>query len=210
MNGILAFLVGIGVALASSVPVGPITFAIFQTTFSQSKRAAMMIGAGGMMADVLYAFAALALFGELTSGGDAILFEILHLLTIPVLIVFGIAMIRKRNNDPSTTAKMPAGSGILLGLSLGISNPLLLAYWLFVASTVVGEGWVKANFINYLAFSIGVAIGVSAFFIGFIYLIAATTHRMSKHFRKLFSLLVGVGFIAFGLYLTVRYVIGLM
>ena len=44
MHILIALVTGIVVALMSSVPVGPINFAIMQTVMTRGKRIAMMIG----------------------------------------------------------------------------------------------------------------------------------------------------------------------
>lgn len=195
-----AFIAGIWIAIASSVPVGPINFVIFEAVCAKKKRAAFLIGLGGMIADVIISFLALVLLAWLKEGGDnSAFFEWLNILTIPVVIIFGIVMIRKRNQEAKATKKMPASGGILLGLTLGVSNPVLLGYWMFVANTVLENQWVAKNIPSYIAFNLGVAIGISAFFVGFIYLVALTTKKLSNKYRSIFSLLIGLGFIIFGI-----------
>ena len=193
-----AFVAGIWIAIASSVPVGPINFAIFQAVCAKNKRSAFLIGMGGMIADVIISFLALVLFGWLSEGDNTVFFEWLNILTIPVVIIFGIVMIRNRNQDAKAAKKMPASGGILLGLTLGLSNPVLLGYWMFVATTVLSNKWVSNTVPSYIAFNLGVAIGISAFFVGFIYLIALTTKKLSDKYKAIFSLLIGIGFITFG------------
>lgn len=208
MELLSAFIAGIWIAVASSVPVGPINFAIFQAVCTKQKRSAFLIGLGGMIADVVISFAALMLFGWLSDGDNQAFFEWLNIMTIPVVIIFGIVMIRKRNQEAKASKKMPASGGILLGLTFGVSNPVLLGYWLFVASVVISKGWVQKTIASYIAFNLGVAIGISAFFVGFIYLVALTTKNISDKYRSIFSLLIGAGFIIFGLVQLIRLIFG--
>jgi threonine/homoserine/homoserine lactone efflux protein len=200
MEHLIAFASGIGIAIASSVPVGPINFAIFHEVCNKQKRSAFLIGIGGMIADVVISYLALALYGWLAEGDNSEFFHWLNILTIPVVMIFGIMMIKNRNKEAKANKKMPASSGILLGLTLGLSNPVLLGYWLVIAAQVMGSGLVKRSFLSYLSFTLGVGIGISAFFIGFIYLLAFGTKKLSDKYRSIFSLLIGIGFIGFGIF----------
>lgn len=208
MNLIVAFFVGLGVALASSVPVGPINFAIFQTTFTKGRKAALMIGIGGMIADTIYCFLGLWLSGLIAENQNPAIFKWLNVLTIPVVIFLGLMMIRNRNKEPDHRSEREGSrGGIIMGIMLGISNPVLFAYWLWVATIVLANGWIQPTFPYYLSFALGVAAGISAFFLIFIQIVAMTTKKMSTKFRSTFSMLIGIGFIAFGVYLTVRFLI---
>ncbi|MEM7040527.1 MAG: LysE family transporter [Bacteroidota bacterium] len=208
MNFLLIFLVGIGIALMSSVPVGPINFAIIQAVFMKGKTAAFMIGVGGMIADVIYCFLALLLYGAIAESDSPAIFTWLNLITIPVVVFLGVMMIKKRNDKPEPSDKKEkAGNGILMGMMLGISNPVLFAYWVWVASYIQADGWITAQMTDYIAFAAGVATGVTAFFIGLVNIAAIGSKRMTDNFRSKFSLLVGIGFILFGVYLAVRFLV---
>lgn len=203
-----AFITGVWVAILSSVPIGPINFALVQTVMTRGKRAAMMIGVGGMIADAVYAFLAMMLFGLIAGEENPALFTWLNLLSIPVVIWMGINMIRKRNEVQQKGEVPRAGSsGILIGTMLGISNPMLFGYWIWVASVVQHEGWVHNEFWEYLAFTLGVAGGIILAFFGFVNLIALGNRRASDGFRRFFSVAVGVGFIIFGIFLTIRFIL---
>jgi threonine/homoserine/homoserine lactone efflux protein len=201
-----ALVTGIWVAILSSVPIGPINFALVQTVMTKGKRAAMMIAVGGMIADVVYCFLAMILFGWIAGDDNPALFVWLNLISIPVVIWMGISMIRKRNEvqQPKSTGKV-GGGGIFLGMMLGISNPMLLGYWLWVASVVMDQGWVKKTLLDYTAFTLGMSGGIILAFFGFVNLIALGNRRASDSFRKLFTTAVGVGFIIFGIYLSIRF-----
>lgn len=207
MSFFYAYLIGVGVSILSSVPVGPINFAIIQAVFTKGKKNAMMIGIGGMVADVLYCFLALLLYGAIAESDSPGIFKWLNLITIPVVIFLGLRMIRKRHEQPEKEIKSNARSGIFMGIMLGISNPVLFAYWLWVASYIQADGWISHGMQDYLAFSAGVGTGVSLFFFGLVSVAAYGSKRMTHKFRETFSLLVGSGFIIFGLYLIARFLI---
>lgn len=205
-----AFLAGIVVAIASSVPVGPINFAIMQAVFTRGKRTALLIGLGGMLADAVYSFLGLLLFGALSGDSSPAVFQWINLITIPVVIFLGIHMIRKRHEQPEPHHRSKAGNSILAGIILGISNPMLFAYWLWVASYVQGDGWVDPTMLQYVIFALGVTAGIGLFFLGFVNLLAVATTRATQRFRATFSLLVGLGFIGFGIFLTIRHLLAVL
>ena len=206
MSLLLAYIIGIGIAIASSVPVGPINFAILQTVFTRGKRDAMMIGLGGMIADTLYCFLGLMLYDIISGDNSPAIFTWLNLLTIPVVIILGYMMIAKRNEADKPGKPIKAKNGILVGITLGISNPVLLGYWLWVSSVVMANQWIEDTYAYYIIFTLGVATGIGLFFFGFINLAALGTRRMTNRFKSTFSLLVGIGFIGFGIYLAGRYI----
>lgn len=206
MHILMALLTGIAVALMSSVPVGPINFAIMQAVMTRGKRIAMMIGMGGVIADVVYCFLGLMVVRWIDTKANPAIFTYLNLATIPVVIYLGIMMIRRRNDVPKPT-KTGSKTGIAMGIALGVSNPVLFGYWLWAVSTVQSKGWIGTEWLDHIAFTIGVGIGIALFFFLFVNLIALGNKRLSDGFRKFFSTAVGVGFIIFGGYLIVHAVL---
>jgi threonine/homoserine/homoserine lactone efflux protein len=201
-----AFFSGVFVAILSAIPVGPINFALVQTVLTRGKKAAMMIGIGGMIADAIFCFLAMMLFGWISGGHDnPEVFKWLNLLSIPVLIVLGVNMILKRNEGLEGKPVKTGGSGIFVGTMLGISNPVLFGYWLWIASVMQQEGWVRENFWDYFFFTLGVACGILGGFFGFIQLVGLGNKHVSDKFRRFFSMAVGIGFIVFGVFLAIRY-----
>jgi L-lysine exporter family protein LysE/ArgO len=203
MHVVMALLTGVVVALMSSVPVGPINFAIMQAVMTRGKRIAMMIGMGGVIADVIYCFLGLAVVRWIDTDANPAIFTYLNLATIPVVIYLGVMMIRRRNDVPKPTTT-GSRTGIAMGVALGVSNPVLFGYWLWAASTVQSKGMIGREWSDHIAFTIGVGIGIALFFFLFVKLIALGNKRLSDSFRKLFSTAVGVGFIVFGAYLTLH------
>lgn len=206
MQIVPAFITGIVVALMSSVPVGPINFAIMQTVLSSGKRLALMIGIGGAIADAVYCFLALIVFGWIAGDQNPAIFAWLNLLTIPVLFFLGIRMI-KRRNDPPQQVKTGKGSGIFMGIALGISNPVLFGYWLWAITTLQSEGFIGQGWGVYIAFTLGVSMGILGFFLLLVNLIALGSKKLSDGFRRFFSTAVGIGFMVFGTYLALRFAI---
>jgi L-lysine exporter family protein LysE/ArgO len=204
MHILIALVTGIVVALMSSVPVGPINFAIMQTVMTRGKRIAMMIGMGGVIADIIYCFLGLAVVRWINTDENPAIFTYLNLATIPVVIYLGVMMIRRRNDVPKPAESGSRRTGIAMGVALGVSNPVLFGYWLWAASTVQSKGMIGKDWSDHIAFTIGVGLGIALFFFLFVNLIALGNKRLSDGFRKFFSTAVGVGFIVFGAYLIVH------
>jgi L-lysine exporter family protein LysE/ArgO len=206
MSIVMALLTGIVVALMSSVPVGPINFAIMQAVMTRGKRIAMMIGMGGVIADIVYCSLGLIVVRWINTDENPAIFTYLNLATIPVVIYLGVLMIRRRNDVPKP-AETGSRTGIAMGVALGVSNPVLFGYWLWAASTVQNTKMIGKDWPDHIAFTIGVGIGIALFFFLFVNLIALGNKRLSDGFRRFFSTAVGVGFIVFGVFLILRFIL---
>lgn len=203
MELITAFGIGVVCAVMSSAPVGPINFAIMQATWGRGKKAAMQIGMGGAIADVAYAIAAWFIADALIEQEDPLVFKWLNILTIPVLLLLGIKMIRKRR-DHGHASKVRASNNVFLGIALGISNPALLIYWLGAIAYATTGGWLHHHPAELFLFALGIALGVFGCFLLVIWLTGKLTSNMNAKFQSGFSMVIGLGFVAFALFLAAR------
>lgn len=203
MNLLTAFGIGVVCAVMSSAPVGPINFAIMQATWGRGKRAAMQIGMGGAIADVAYAVVAWFIADIIVDNEDPAVFKWLNFLTIPVVLYLGWKMIKNRKKT-GQGKNVRASNNVFLGVALGISNPGLLIYWLGAIAYATSGGWLGKHPTELSLFALGVAGGVFSCFLLVIWLTGKLTANMNAKFQSGFSLFIGLGFLAFGVFLIAR------
>lgn len=205
MDLLIAFIAGAVIAIISSVPIGPIGFAIVHAVIAKGRKEGMRVGLGGLIVDITFSFLALRLTGIFNPEDNPELFAWINLVSIPVLVILGVNMIRNRHSEPGSGEARRTGKGYLLGFTIGITNPILFGYWVWVASYGTGVGWIGVGLTDHLVFTGGVIFGMVAFLIGWTALLSAATMKSSQRFRATLSLLVGVGFILFSGFLAINY-----
>jgi threonine/homoserine/homoserine lactone efflux protein len=205
MELLIAFVAGAIIAIISSVPIGPIGFAIVHAVIARGRQEGMRVGLGGLIVDTAFSFLALRLTGVFNPEDNPELFAWINLVSIPVLVILGLNMIRNRHKEPDAGDTTKAGKGYLLGFTIGITNPILFGYWVWVVSYGTGAGWIGHGMLDHLVFTGGVIFGMVAFLLGWTRLLSAATMSASKRFRATLSLLVGVGFIVFSGFLAINY-----
>ncbi|MEM6273273.1 MAG: LysE family transporter [Bacteroidota bacterium] len=124
----LSFATGVVVAIISSVPMGPIAFAIVHGVMTRGKAAGARIGIGGLIIDAIFAFVGMRLFGLVAPEDSPAVFDWINLLSIPVLVFLGVKMIRDRNKIQEVEGGRRNRGDLFFGFSLGLSNPVLFAY----------------------------------------------------------------------------------
>lgn len=205
MSWLWAFGIGIVCAVMSSAPVGPINFAIMQVTWSRGRFPAALVGLGGTIADATYAMVAWWISDLIVGNENPAIFAWLNVLTIPVVLFLGYRMISSRNNPPVNQESIQRkGSDFWVGFALGISNPSLLLYWLGAIAYAQSGGWLGDSLPELGFFLVGILLGVFGCFLLVIFLTTLLTKRMSDKYLSGFSLAIGIGFIAFGLFLIGR------
>ncbi|MBI2793283.1 MAG: LysE family transporter [Ignavibacteria bacterium] len=219
---ISAILVGMAVGFVLAIPPGPIGMAAIRTGIRDGWKAALKLGAGASMFDVLYSGLAMlatsaivaVLHGlEETSPLPTI---IIQFTIVGVMIAFGIMQIRERpyktdaqpQKKPSGFIEWIRGHGpFLVGSGFAIANlanptfiPSLAALTTFIQKLEVFE----ATVVNDLTFAVGFGAGNMLWLLVLVRLVVANKHRMTPTFIKRIQQLSGVTLIGFGTFYGIR------
>lgn len=158
----------LGVSIAA--PPGPVTALSAQTVVARSWLAGWLVTAGATVADGV--FFVLTYFGVarvVTSGERGVLFALGGVL----MLYLGVATARRARSTGAETipkARTSGRSPFLLGLSMGLTNPYQLGWWVAIGAGMVADygASVAAGFfvgiVSWtLAFTATVRAGVSRY-----------------------------------------------
>lgn len=174
LNGLYVLLIGYVLGLSLAAPPGPIN-AIIMNESSKSMLHGTTVGAGAMTADLAFLIA-------LYYGRIAIppwTFKYLYIIGAAVLVYLSVSVIRSKM--PSKTR----GGNYLVGLTVGITNPFEVIWW-------VTAGLFLIERMTLLA--------VAGFFMGIVTWILAFPYAMNKvgsaysPLLKVFSFLILLAF----------------
>ena len=210
MNLLAAFAVGLVSALLASLPMGPLSFRVIQMALTQGRRAAMAMGIGGLVVEMLFCLIALGSL-QLILGSNAVmpdqeaLLDDLYPFTIPILLVMGILAIVNRDKVPNPNQRGRTGGPMLLGIVLCISNPALLTTWVLLTTWLKSLKLIGESLAEDLMFILGVGSGVFLFYY-IITGVATRSHRsLGPIWRRRINVGFGVFFISFAIYLGIRF-----
>jgi L-lysine exporter family protein LysE/ArgO len=195
------------------VPIGGVNVAVFSATLNHSKKAGYVIGAGAIVAEMIYC--GIPLFGLAPYLEDLGIMNYMYLVFIPVLLFMGIWTIIKRrqgeSDDADTGVKAHRRSYpgyFVYGFLLAISNPMTLVFWIQAVFMLRKEGVVGHGWDEILAYFLGVPIGTWLLYFGFVMLAAVTRRRINQVWKARLNLIIGCIFIFLACYLTLSYFMG--
>ena len=134
---IALFLLVSFISFLGSVHPGAVNLAVVQTTLAHSRRAGLWLALGGSLPEVAYS--AVAVRGVSLIGSNTGLLTGVQLLSIPVLLVAGIASFRQKKpsagpvHKPGPEQPFPFWRGLVLAAT----NPQLLPFWLSLSGTML-------------------------------------------------------------------------
>jgi len=203
MDLLSALWIGIVCALTSAAPVGPVNFVVIQSTLLHGRWAGMLVALGGVSSDIVYASIAWCLSDLIIGEENPALFMWMNFVSIPVVIYLGLKMVRSRNIDPAQQTYNPRNL-FFQGFLLGISNPGLLFYWFGAVAFAQAGGYLSDSTAEFGMFVLGAAIGIMAALMVVILASSLLARKVSTKIVALLNLLIGLGFIGFGVVLTIR------
>ena len=133
-----AFATGLAVGVVTSVPPGPVAALVLRAALAGRRRAVVGLAFGSALVEGGYAVLA-------ALGVSAVLVRVPALVSVLyavggcVLLAFGAHCLRAagvaRSNQPPLGRDAGAGSAVLTGVLLTVSNPVPLVSWIAVAGT---------------------------------------------------------------------------
>lgn len=179
--------------------------AVVQATLKHGKRAGYMIGAGAILAELVYV--AIPLFGFSYFLEDHGVYKYLYIIFAPILIFLGLytLLTRKRilKRDTPERLKKRNSNHFLYGAALCWSNPMTLIFWTQITAILKGKALLTAEMA--LPFLAGIPIGTSILYYGLTRLVHHTGNRISLRTKLYLNILIGLGFLALGVWLLIAF-----
>lgn len=130
MEVVMYFIIGFIVTCIGAIPLGTVNISVIHTTLNYNMRNAMKIAFAAGIAEIVLSFYALHCSTTVTKFIDMNQW-IQFIIATSLFIIGGILFFKKKNK---TTQNRHAPSHYLTGLFLGLLNPPVLVYWLFIIS----------------------------------------------------------------------------
>lgn len=203
---------GILTGLVLSVMIGPVFFLLLETSIRRGVRAALAIDLGVLISDIFYILIAFFFYSEvdeLRSGSDN---QMIKLVGGIIFIVFGIFNFFKKV-DMKAGEKIEVISQtkskdyvflVLKGFLLNMANPLVIFYWFAVITTGGKNAQSTWHVVMFLA-----VILIVFFMVDILKIFGAKRLRPLVTRKVMVGLnrLIGIVFVAFGLFLILeRYI----
>lgn len=132
---------GIGIGLGLSVLIGPVFFALIQTSINKGFKTALYLALGISLSDLFYIF--LTLLGVESFLGDPHVAYYLGLIGGIILIVFGLQSVFKKvqlsNSEEIVIDSKHIFKSISKGFLLNSLHPGVMLFWLATVSGIVGK-----------------------------------------------------------------------
>jgi threonine/homoserine/homoserine lactone efflux protein len=208
---ILAFIVGLFLAFAGSMPIaGPIAVVIVSKGLENKARAGICIAAGAAVAESAYAFMA---FWGLTSvlNRFPVVLRASRLFGCALLIALGVYFIlrkRKESAPPKDQAERAGFQNVLFGLSVTAANPTLIVTWTAAVSAAHSMGILRVRALDAFPFAGGVAVGIVAWFVILLWLLSRFRSRVNPSTIDRVIRTMGVLLVLLGLAFAVRVIVG--
>jgi len=184
---LVAFFFGFAMGFLGAIPVaGPIAAMVLERALDRRYVAALLLAAGSSVAEGFYAF--LAVLGFAAVADRPWVAPASKLVAGLVLIAVGLAFALRRRpeateDDAGPHAAPPRDGALyrqlLLGFTVTIVNPTLLATWAAATSMLVASEWVTLTPLTGVPFGLAVALGATTWFA----LVVVLVRRFTRHLR---------------------------
>ncbi|MBX7150588.1 LysE family translocator [bacterium] len=202
----LAFSYGFAIGFVNSIPIGPISVSIIDTSFRKGFWQAFTIGLGALVIDILYC--TIGVFGITVFQSQI---ETVFLpLGFPVLTFLGGRLVYMGIKDQSPqTFHPPTHKDITKNFSLGfilyLTNPLAIGFWVFALGVIFSYQLIRQQMHDQISFITGMAIGTTLWFFLLAKIVAWRRKTISEDTIRKISIGTGLILIACGLYLGYEY-----
>lgn len=177
---VLATLLGLLFGFVGSMPIaGPISALVFTRALRGRMQEGLFIAIGGALAEAIYAALAFWGFAALLEKYDWIQ-SVSNGVASLILAVLGVMFLFQSQREVSAhDAPDHSKTGIILGFTITILNPTLIATWSAASAILFSTGLVALEGQQVLPFSFGVLVGIVLWFTALL--------RLVGHFRERFS-----------------------
>lgn len=189
------FLAGIGLGIATSIPIGPVAGLVVQLAVRHDRRAALLCGLGCAVVDGLYSFGAAMGVAQVLDARPGIV-TWMYFVSGLVLTGFAVKTLREvkpvvpaataTDGDPARPLP-PRRRAFFTGVAVSGTNPVPLIAWIGLSGTVLAT--VQRSSVPF--FSLGVFGGVVLWFGAVTELTMRGKGVLSRHLGKV-SRVIGV------------------
>ena len=180
MTILIVSIVAFTFGFIGSIPLtGPIAAMVLSASVQQRHGVAVRIGLGAALAEAIYA--AVAFWGFSTFLADhPVILSAANGVSALVLAALGVYFMRWRPIDDPGTAREDDSRGFLLGFTVSILNPTLIATWSAAVAYLYGRQLAAFTPFDALPFGISAGAGVAAWEI----LLVALLRRYGSRFPR--------------------------
>jgi threonine/homoserine/homoserine lactone efflux protein len=178
---LLGLLVGAAMGFVGSMPIaGPIAVLVLERGLVRRGREGLGVALGAAAGESVYAFLACWGVGAFLGAYPRVV-PISRIVGACVLVALGIYLGTHRRAprpDPPAAARLEGQKrrGFLLGASLTLLNPTIIASWTVVVTAAHGAGLLVPGLLPAIGFAVGVGVGIVGWF--------ATLLRLLNHFQR--------------------------
>jgi len=156
---------GFGIGFVNSIPLGPITVSIIDTSFRRGFLPAFMIGLGALVIDVFYCvvgvFGVTLIQNQVETWVQPIGFPVLAVLG-GRLIYMGTKGHIEKTHLPMTHREFT--KNFSLGFLLCLTNPLAIAFWVVTLSLLFSYDVIRTDASDKMGFVVGMTLGTTLWF----------------------------------------------
>jgi len=197
-----AALVGLFFGFLGSIPVaGPISLLVLAYGLEGRVRNGIFLAVGAALAESVYAYLAFWGFGALLARLTWIE-PVSRGLAAALLITLGVRFLRRRPPPEALPQLSPPGAGNVRSFFLGVAitgfNPTLMVTWLAAVTLLRASDLVDFGAEGALAFSMGVAAGIAAWFGVLLTLLVRYRQRFSSSLLNRMLQAMGAALILLG------------
>jgi threonine/homoserine/homoserine lactone efflux protein len=193
---------GFAIGFVNSIPLGPITVSIIDTSFRRGFFPALMIGLGALVVDVFYCvvgvFGVTIIQRQVEFWLQPVAFPILALLG-GRLMYMGLKGHIEKTHLPMTHREFT--KNFSLGFLLCLTNPLAIAFWIVTLSLLFSYDVIRSDTSDKLGFIVGMTLGTGVWFFSLARIIAWRRKTMSDRTVRRISIITGGLLVAIGVFL---------
>ncbi len=210
---LLAILLGFVFGFMGSMPVaGPIAILVFGRGLEGRLRSGIYLATGAAIAESIYAYLAYWGFSALLSSHRWIE-PASRVVAAVILIALGIRFLMPRKAHDPEQAPPPANVGnkrsFLLGFTITLLNPTLMATWGAAVTTLHSFDLVAFSPAQALPFSAGVLLGIATWFAVLLTVLGRFRDRFQRATLDRIVRVMGFFLLCLGLYFGVRFALSL-
>lgn len=204
---LISFFTALLLGFLGSMPVaGPIAFIVFARGMQGRYRDALLVAAGGGVAQGMLAMGAYLGAGHLIRafGGLTPILQTVAAILLPIL---GVMLLRWRPIEPDEEMlprKGKAVTGLLLGFSITMLNPTPLATWGATTAFLFTSGWYTFSPLSAPFFGLGVGTGKVLWFLLLLRIMRRYEGRFRSRQIAIVMRVLGVLLIAFGVHFAIQ------
>jgi threonine/homoserine/homoserine lactone efflux protein len=178
---LLALLIGAAMGFVGSMPIaGPVAVLVVERSLVRRGREGLGVALGSAAGESVYAFMACWGVGAFLGAYPRVV-PVSRIVGAAVLVALGIYLGTHRRpprRDPPPGARLEGQKrrGFVLGASLTLLNPTIIASWTVVVTAAHGAGLLVPGLLPAIGFAAGVGVGIVGWF--------ATLLRLLNHFQR--------------------------